>query len=194
MKAWGEWGEGKLIPSSCIPCTLACPIPPFTSPFPHLLTPATQVNISNVLKFEHSCKVQWLWSRSELFAICFKLFRFHHPNCSVTSSLAELLRLFFRNFHCLLGGCIKRGGEGGRGQLPFLFLLITLPFWHLPCRLGFTKRNKIMMEMSWLRGQQICPLYYISMLTVNSEEGRWSSWLFWLWREVTTRNMPAFAG
>ena len=51
-----------------------------------------------------------------------------------------------------------------------------------------------MMEMSWLRGQQICPLYYISMLTVSSEEGRWSSWLFWLWREVTTRNMPAFAG
>ena len=102
--------------------------------------------------------------------------------------------VFFRNLHCLLGGCKKRGGEGGRGQLPFLFLLITNPFWHLPCRLGFTKWNKIMMDISWLRGQQICPLYYISMLTVSSKEGRRSSWLFWLWREVTTWNMPAFAG
>lgn len=191
MKAWGEWDEGKLISSSRVRCTLACPIPPFTSPFPHLLIPVTQVNVINVLKFDHSYKVQWIWSQTDLFATCFKLFRLHHPNCSVTSSLAELLCLFFRNLHCLLGGCIQRGGEGGRGQLPFLFLLITLPFWHLPCRLGFTKRNK----WSCHGGEdKICPLYYISMLTVSFKEGRRSSWLFWLWREVTTRNMPAFAG
>ena len=47
-----------------------------------------------------------------------------------------------------------------------------------------------MMEMLWLRGQQICPLYYISMLTVSSKvskEGHRSSWSFRLWGEVTTQ-------
>ena len=103
---------------------------------------------------------------------------------------------FFRNLHCLLGMCKKRGGEGGRGELPFSFCPDYPPLL-APARQAWFYKKEQMMEMLWLSGQQICPVYYISMLTVSSKVAKKDTGLAGRsgygerWRP---RNMPAFAG